>query len=637
MFSAVSVDSIADTLLIDQGFENLTGQSGDYAPAEDYPFGSNYLSYWQRHDAGTDIISNCEGRLAADGSNYLHLQFSPGAADPCLAQLSTYPNSYMQMGLDFEFPKGNQNRTVFSESFSTNTMVVRFAFRLTGDWTVANDDADNGGGLKFIRVTGTGRSGDTSAALIKLRLDGDDPSPRWTIYDPSNYRTHYFNPELNIKDGNWHTISYKVEINDPNGSSGNITTTFWLDDWNMSGAGYTQTITAPTFGNTFFTAAMFENWSGNVPNNAMGIDLDNLEVWDGLPESTPISHKYTILNPSLDSSEVISLIDNNVITAGSTTLNLDRYESGAFHSNTGALTQGAVVTGSGPFEMGSRISATDLPAHASLAGRLFVMPHVRYSHKYFMVSPYDDTVAHVNVDGLQYDVTLPQGVVMDFDAGKTNGNVSAVITSNSPILVSHRGESVDGGLTDASPVPPATYNLWGILSQNTYIGAAEDNTNVMIYTSNEISRSLTLNAGEKQAVEVGLNDPQGRGSAIHLIANKPIGAVQIADGDGQEQTAFFPTYLLSTRFGIPINAQYIAVVCPEENTSVTLYNGDNAPVTRRCSANRRYPGKAFFGSGENGSVGAQQGAYLESDKPIHVIYEASNSQDEHNLMGTQMP
>jgi hypothetical protein len=36
-------------------------------------------------------------------------------------------------------------------------------------------------------------------------------------------------------------------------------------------------------------------------------------------------------------------------------------------------------------------------------------------------------------------------------------------------------------------------------------------------------------------------------------------------------------------------------------------------------------------------VGAQQGAYLESDKPIHVIYEVSDSEDEHNLMGTLEP
>jgi hypothetical protein len=108
---------------------------------------------------------------------------------------------------------------------------------------------------------------------------------------------------------------------------------------------------------------------------------------------------------------------------------------------------------------------------------------------------------------------------------------------------------------------------------------------------------MTLNAGQKRWVTNGLNRPesqQGRGSAIHLVADKPIGAVQIADGDGSDQTAFFPTSYLSTRFGIPKNSQYVAVACPEEDTSITLYNGNNAPVTRACNADGNYPGKAYF-------------------------------------------
>jgi hypothetical protein len=121
------------------------------------------------------------------------------------------------------------------------------------------------------------------------------------------------------------------------------------------------------------------------------------------------------------------------------------------------------------------------------------------------------------------------------------------------------------------------------------------------------------------------------------VSDKPIGAVQIADGDGYDQTAFFQPSLLSTRFGIPVNAQYIAIACPEEDTSVTLYNGDNEPVTRQCNANGNHPGKAYFGSTQNEIVGAAQGAYLESNKPIYLIYEVAETQDEHNLMGTRAP
>jgi hypothetical protein len=64
---------------------------------------------------------------------------------------------------------------------------------------------------------------------------------------------------------------------------------------------------------------------------------------------------------------------------------------------------------------------------------------------------------------------------------------------------------------------------------------------------------------------------------------------------------------------------------------------DSRLDSRSCNAEGNYPGKTYFGSAVNGVVGAQREAYLESDKPIHVIYEVSNSQDEHNLMGTNVP
>jgi hypothetical protein len=372
----------------------------------------------------------------------------------------------------------------------------------------------------------------------------------------------------------------------------------------------------------------------NTPSAGYPIDLANLE---DLPDST--AYSYTILNPRMTSSTVLSLTDNNVITAGNTTLNLDRYEWGRIESNTGDVSQGAVITGTGPFEMGSDTPATDVPVHSSLAGTQFVMPQTRFAHWYYMVSPDVDATVQVSVDGVDSMITLPQGVVVDFDAGETNGNISAIITSDNPILVSHLADPVDKTwFADATPVPPAATELWGFRSATAQFGALEDDTQVTLYASDGTTSSMRLNAGTKRWVSIGERaQQQGQGSAIHLVANKPIAAVQLADGDGTDKTAFFPTSLLSTRFGLPENTQYIAVACPEEDTSVTLYNGNNDPITRTCSADGNFPGKAYFGSPEKGVVGALQGAYLESDKPIHMIYEVSGSEDEHNLMGTLEP
>jgi hypothetical protein len=146
---------------------------------------------------------------------------------------------------------------------------------------------------------------------------------------------------------------------------------------------------------------------------------------------------------------------------------------------------------------------------------------------------------------------------------------------------------------------------------------------------------MTLQAGEKGRVSVGRNREnslQGTGSAIRIVADKPVSAVQIADGDGWDQTAFYPTSLLRNSFGIPKNAQYLAIACPEADTSVTLHRPNAPPVTKVCNASGSYPGKAYFGSDARG-VSIPQGSYLESDKPIHAIYEVSGSEDEHNLIG----
>ncbi|MCU7830934.1 MAG: hypothetical protein KZQ85_17885 [Candidatus Thiodiazotropha sp. (ex Myrtea sp. 'scaly one' KF741663)] len=344
-------------------------------------------------------------------------------------------------------------------------------------------------------------------------------------------------------------------------------------------------------------------------------------------------NSYVVLNPALVSAGVISLADNNVVTAGDRTLNLDLYETGSLWSSTGpVLSQGMVVTGTGPFEIGSNIAATDMPVHASMLGTQFVMPHSRYSHWYYLVSPNGDTTAQVTVGAVHHQLNLPQGEVVEFNAGEVQ-NLSAVITSASPILVMHRGDPASASwYADASPVPPAATELWGFRCTSANIGAVEDDTHVTVYSSDGHQSSYTLQSGDKQAVTIGDNTRQAQGSALHLVADKPIGAVQIADGDGADQTAFFPTSLLNTRFGLPRDTQYIAVACPGANTSVTLYNGNSPPETSSCNANGNYPGKAYFGSPTNGTH-IQYGAYFESDKPVYAIYEVSSSNDEHNMLG----
>ncbi len=345
------------------------------------------------------------------------------------------------------------------------------------------------------------------------------------------------------------------------------------------------------------------------------------------------NNHYTVLNPGLVGTEawVVSLSDNNAISAGGTVLLLNKYERGQIPA--GVLLQGMPVSGTGPFDIGSSADATDVPLSSRMAGTAFVVPHLRNTHWYYLMSPSGDATAQVNANGVVTTLLLSQGQVVEFNAG-FDARGTAIITSDLSILVAHRGDA-GSTLTDASPVPPAALELWGVRTQNTaYLGALEDNTTVSIYADDGTSvTNVVLNAGQRYSINaVGTGGTQSTGSGLRIVADKPVGAIQIADGDGADQTAFLPTSQLGTRFGLPTDTQYVAVVCPTANTTVILYNGINPPQSRLCSASGTSPGKVYFGAVTNGTnIGA--GAYLEADQPVYLIYEDALSDDEHNLMG----
>jgi hypothetical protein len=434
--------------------------------------------------------------------------------------------------------------------------------------------------------------------------------------------------------GNTDTVNIWINNNDPDNPDYSYTSVESMFD-------FSTMVTTTNDGNRFL------RWEHGYRNHDVPRDTnfyyDDVVISDsfigtGGSGTDPNSgeNSYVVINPALTSASVISLVDNNVITAGGLSLNLNLYENGTFYSSAGpVLSQGMVITGTGPFDLGSGRNGTDMPVHASMLGTSFAMPHTRYAHTYSMMSPNDDAVVNISVNGEHRQVFIPRGEVSTFDAGPANGAFGAVITSDVPIYVSHQGHD-SAVIRDVSPMPPATTELWGVRTTLTYVTAVEDDTHVTMYASNGDARTMTLHTGQKRFVNVGDSSGQGLGSAIHLVADKPISAVQQADGDGTEQTAYYPTHMLNQRFGIPMDSQYIAVVCAEPDTTVTLYRPNANSVTESCTTDGQHPGKLFFGSADSSVVAIAQGSYLESTKPIHVIYEVTGSEDEHNLMGTSL-
>lgn len=368
------------------------------------------------------------------------------------------------------------------------------------------------------------------------------------------------------------------------------------------------------------------------------------------------ANRYFILNPNYASGSmgVVSLGNSNVITADTTTLNLDDNAYDTIPG--GSLSQGTVIEGGLPFSAGSNEERTDMPAPAIFLGTAFVIPHYQNSHKYYVYSPDGNATVQVQAGtGGNFTVTANQGVVTNIDAGSDN-TISAIVTSDLPIVMVHRSV-YSGSDRDVYAVPPATTDIWGIRSTKAIVGALEDNTTIAVYASNGSSTNFILNAGEKQSISVGYNNHQGSGSAIHVVADKPIAAIQVDDvddggggggmggggmgggghsghaNDGEEATAFWPDTYFSDHYGIPVDSQYVAVVCSQSSTTINLYSSSGSLIsTKSCSASGLTPGKAYFGSSSDGTY-INAGSYLTANKPFYLIYETSYADEEKNLLG----
>jgi len=334
---------------------------------------------------------------------------------------------------------------------------------------------------------------------------------------------------------------------------------------------------------------------------------------------------YYILNPNIQNQDlsVASLSDNNTITVGQTVIVLDKNQRGTIPA--AELNQGSQISGTSNFDVASDEDGTDMLVPAQFLGTTFVVPHFRSSHTYYLLSPNVDATVTITIDGASTELMLNAGIVNEFAAG-SNNTISGIISSDQNILVVHSSNN-----KDVFAVPPVANEITGIRTSTVIVGALEDNTAIIVTASNGSSETQILSSGERLELTTGSSGSDGQGNAYYIEADKPIAAVQAADSDGSEATAFWSLSHLATHYVLPINAQYIAVSCFSQNVEVKLTDGVNTQ-TEVCDSNGTVPGKAYFGSSIDG-IHVNAGAILESTAPIYVIYEASSSNDEHNLLG----
>ena len=309
------------------------------SPAPGYIFSVPTEALWQHHRKGTEAVVTCANQLPAfEGARFLHRQFYTGEVDACLGTQPTNVNSYNIMGMNSAYPTGAKNTVTFATALSSNTVVARFYFRVTGDWSSAQTGIDGGGGLNFIRLYGGSGTGANTACVVRGKNDAGSATPRLSIYNPSTLTESLYTPTVNWQDGTWHCITYKCVRNNDTNATGNVTITVWLDDWYKAGAGFSSTITVPNLNNNWVSMDIVSDWNGFSPVKDMGIDIDKIEVWNGDPADEPTPPlPPVVLSANVDYSGASLTIQLSEMCTGNSgfTLTATPAASLAYSSGTG--------------------------------------------------------------------------------------------------------------------------------------------------------------------------------------------------------------------------------------------------------------------------------------------------------------
>jgi len=350
------------------------------------------------------------------------------------------------------------------------------------------------------------------------------------------------------------------------------------------------------------------------------------------------STNYYIQTPEQSGSDIrgISLSDSNNVEiliqgqqgAQNGSPGILNFEQSFIIPNQNLFDGTTTVRTSGFSAIAHEENATGLPINNFFFGNQFiVLPSIGVEHRYSIYSPKQEA----NVEsGIGAPIPVPQ------DAGHTEISRSELFSfeSDSLIGVMHSALSEfgqNGELRNNYAVPPTSLNLWGIRSNN-LIGAAENDTLVMVYSSNGETEIFELDRGTRRRITIGEDLPDSEGSALHIISNKPISAIQDDDGDSNETAAFYDTAFLADRYGLPVETKYVAVVCALPNTNVTLRNSNSGLLeTGVCEADGFHPGKAYFSTPDGSSFPA--GTILESSKPVYIVYESEQGEGAQNALG----
>ncbi len=302
-------------------------------------------------------------------------------------------------------------------------------------------------------------------------------------------------------------------------------------------------------------------------------------------------------------------------------------------------TPASVFSVLGPISGHAIADGYDALAPISWAGTTFAVPTARATQRFSFYAPFADATVSIYNGGAAVpyaSFVVPAGTQYTHGAGDVTGTNTAIVESTAPVLLTH----VTTNGRDAVVVPPATgAAAYGVHSRNLRAGFVADGTTLTVRRSDGTTQSYAHDRGETRAVGGGGSQGGGTDDGFEVSAGAAIGALQQADGDGNESTMFVPGTELGSEYWLPTDSEYVAVVCPDAGAGfpVTITPPAGPPRALTCVG----PGLAqptFPGWGKDTadlSVTAGRGIRVHSPggEPFAAIYERRPDDGETMLLG----
>ena len=153
------------------------------------------------------------------------------------------------------------------------------------------------------------------------------------------------------------------------------------------------------------------------------------------------------------------------------------------------MNQGAVIYSNLPLSIGSDKEGTDMPVPGEFAGRRFVIPLQRGTHRIFIKNPnFYSSSFRFRYGSTTRTERVPANSILELSVSSNAGSATIDNTTGN-LLVGHRADTTK----DVYAVPPATRELLGIRSRYGYVGTMSNSTSINALTqATAPHHSLTL-------------------------------------------------------------------------------------------------------------------------------------------------